>query len=677
MRFRFRPLLPHLALAGAAALASFSAGRGTTAQTGETGHPELLGDWSPGTVAGSLTCAGCHRAIAEAQVAHPMARTAATLTPEVAERWFSGERLDAAVSWRSPGPAAGERPEYRRAGTGAALVDPGGGSVAVDAVFGSGLRGVTPVAFGSDGAMRELRLSWSHGLGSWIETPGSEGDADPLGDLDSPRQMRECVACHATAVVWAGGAPHHEGSEWGVRCERCHGPGAAHAAVPDADSIRNPGRLDPAAQVAFCGGCHRTPTDFEPIEVLRRDRSLTRHAAGSLMMSACFRASPPERTISCLDCHDPHRAERSVAARSRTVCRRCHEDPAAVHAYERVTRDSDCLACHLPVREEVFPGAAFSDHWIRVPAAPGPLDVDREREEIAYLEVLYRNELVGDHDPQERARLLIGLGELLFAQGLPNTAAETLEQGLTQDPDYTRLLKAAAIFRESGRLEAAERALVRAVARKPEAVQAFFDLGELRLLSGDGDGAASAFETARRRNPDSALIRAALGAAHRVAGRLDDALTEGLAAIERNEASVRSWLELGRTRRRRRELREADDALRTAHRLDPNSPPVLDARARLLALDPNPEVRDLEEAERLAGGLAGLGGYREPRSLDLLAAVLAASGDFESALRTAGHALESAKSIGNDGLAAEIRKRIELYQRGLAWTDPGWGPRSE
>ncbi len=602
-----------------------------------------------------------------------MARTGAALTPEVAARWFSGERLDAPVSWRSPGPPAASRPRYRRSEAGPVLAAPGGGSDAVEAVFGSGLRGVTPVSFASDGRMRELRLSWSHGLGSWIEPPGSESDEDPLGDLDSPRRMRECVACHATAVAWTGGAPDPAGSEWGVRCERCHGPGAAHADALGREAIFDPGRLDPAAQVAFCGGCHRTPTDFEPIEILRRDRSLGRHAAGSLMMSACFRASPPERTISCLDCHDPHRAEISVAARSRRVCRRCHEDPAALHAWERVTPESDCLACHLPVREEVFPGADFTDHWIRVAGPAGPPGPDEEREEIAYLEVLYRNELTGDHDAPERARLLIGLGELLFAQGLRDTAARTLERGLAAEPDYARLLKAAALLRESGRPETAERALVRATAGEPEATQAWFDLGDLRLLRGDGSGAVAALETVRRLDPESAVVRAALGAAYRLAGRLAEALAEGLAAVERDEESVRSWLELGRTRRRRRELRDADEALRRARRLDPGNPAVLDALARLLALDPDPEVRDLDEAERLAGRLAGLGSYREPRSLDLLAAVLAASGDFESALRTAGRALARAEALGNPELAGEIRSRIRLYRQGQPWTDPGRG----
>ena len=600
-----------------------------------------------------------------------MARTGAPIPSDIGGDWFSDERLQAAVLWRSAGSDAGERPRYRANDTGIALEDSSGEVAAVHAVFGSGLRGVTPVHFREDGGMRELRVSWSHGLDAWIETPGSEEDRDPLGDWDSPRAMRECVGCHATAVVWNGPAPDVRGSEWGVRCERCHGPGESHAASTDASLIFNPGRVPPAEQVRFCGQCHRTPTDFEPLQVLQRDRALTRHAAGSLMMSACFRTPSPERTISCTDCHDPHRAEGSVAERSRTVCRECHQDPAALHDYERVTAASDCLACHLPRQEEVFPGAAFTDHRIRVQGAPPAPGSEAERSEMEYLELLYRNELAGPSDPREEARLLVGLGELLFAQGLRTSAVETLERGLEAGPDYQRLLKAAGLLRATGQPAPARTALERASAMQPEVAQAFFDLGDLLLAEGDAGEAVAALERARELDQSSAVVASRLGAAYRAADRFDEALREGRAAVELDDSSPEIWLELGLTRWRRRELREADEALRTAHELDSDAPAVLDALARLLALDPDSEVRDVAEARRLAERLAGFGGYQEPVSLDLLAAVYAADGDFELAVRTAELAASQASAAGEEAFAQEIRERLALYRGGRVWRSRG------
>ncbi len=600
-----------------------------------------------------------------------MARTGAPIPSDIGGAWFSDERLQAAVLWRSAGSGAGERPRYRASDTGIALEDSSGKVAAVHAVFGSGLRGVTPVHFREDGGMRELRVSWSHGLDAWIETPGSEEDRDPLGDWDSPRAMRECVGCHATAVAWNGPAPDVRGSAWGVRCERCHGPGESHAASTDASLIFNPGRVSPAEQVRFCGQCHRTPTDFEPLQVLQRDRALTRHAAGSLMMSACFRTPSPERTISCTDCHDPHRAEGSVAERSRTVCRECHQDPAALHDYERVTAASDCLACHLPRQEEVFPGAAFTDHRIRVQGAPPAPGSEAERSEMEYLELLYRNELAGPSDLQEEARLLVGLGELLFAQGLRTSAVETLERGLEAGPDYQRLLKAAGLLRATGQPAPARTALERAGAMQPEVAQAFFDLGDLLLAEGDAGEAVAALERARELDRSSAVVASRLGAAYRAADRFDEALREGRAAVALDDSSLEIWLELGLTRWWRRELREADEALRTAHELDSDAPAVLDALARLLALDPDSEVRDIAEARRLAERLAGFGGYQEPVSLDLLAAVYATDGDFELAIRTAELAASQAAAAGEETLAREIRERLALYREGRVWRSRG------
>ncbi len=677
-----------LAVAAAAAGAVAAQREGASFPASPDGL-ELLG-WPDGAsgFAGSDTCAACHGGIAAAQDEHPMARTAAALTGETLDLYFPAERLALPVRWRSDGEG---RAAYARVDGGVELRgdgdDPG---ASVHAIFGSGLRGETPVHFPGDGAMRELRVSWSEGLGSWIETPGSEGDRDALGDLDPPEATADCVGCHATAIRWEGGAPAAEGSEWGVRCERCHGPGRPHAArwaTGTGGEVFNPGDLPPAAQVRFCGQCHRLPSDIEPLEILRRDRALARHAGASLMMSACFRESPPESALSCLSCHDAHEHELgasaggSVAERSRAACLGCHADPAAAHRYERVTTASDCLACHLPRQEEVFPGAAFTDHWIRVRGAPPAPGSPVAEAEIAWLELLYRNALSEPQRPRNEARLAIGLGELLQAQGLRDSAIASIRRGLDRDPGYGRLLKAAAILREEGEAPLAITALERAAAMDPEAAQAHFDLGDLRLANGDAGGAVRSLERARELRPASALVLARLGAAHRASGDSEAALEAGLAAVERTaaapadaaspDAALEAWLELGITHRARRETAPAAEALRNALQRSPDWPPVLDALARLLALDPDESLRDLPEAIRLAERLAGFSGYQEPASLDLLAAVHAAAGDFELAVRAAELALAQLAAEGvASALAEGLRDRLALYRNGQAFVEP-------
>ena len=513
---------------GVVAVAGGREPSGVTPQAADAGNDgrELLGVWPSGAdrrPAGAGVCAGCHGGIAADQKAHPMARTGAAVDAANADRWFGRERLAGAVEWRSPEFPGRDGIAYHHTAGGAVLKGPEG-DAAVNAVFGSGLRGTTPVSFLAGRRMRELRVSWSHGKGSWIETPGTEADAHPLGDEDPVRETAICLGCHATAVVWHDGRPAAAESEWGVRCERCHGPGAAHAAGRASGvggGIFNPGVLSPREQVGFCAQCHRNPTDFEPLQVLARDRGLARHAGASLMMSACFRESPAEAAVTCLDCHDPHRNDTDVRAASRATCLRCHRAPAENHRYERVTAASDCVRCHLPTRTEVFPGADFTDHWIRVDGAPPGLDSPKAVSDLRYLEVLYRNELAKPADEHREGRLGVGLGELLHASGLRNAAFDALERGLDRRPRYEDLLKAAAIFRAEGRDDRAIEILERAALESPNAAQAFFDLGDLHLARGSTTQAVAALERAQRLRPNDPVIEDRLAAARRRAREHD------------------------------------------------------------------------------------------------------------------------------------------------------------
>ena len=501
---------------------------GAVRQAADAGNDgrELLGVWpsgADGRLAGAGVCAACHGGIAAGQETHPMARTGAAVDAANADRWFGRERLAGAVEWRSPEFPGREGIAYDRTTDGAVLRGPES-DAAVNAVFGSGLRGTTPVSFLAGRRMRELRVSWSHGKGSWIETPGTETDADPLGDEDPARETATCLGCHATAVEWRDGRPAASESEWGVRCERCHGPGAAHATGWESrvgGGIFNPGMLSPREQVGFCAQCHRNPTDFEPLQVLGRDRGLARHAGASLMMSACFRESPAEAAVTCLDCHDPHRSDTDVRAASRATCLRCHRAPAENHRYERVTAASDCVRCHLPTRNEVFPGADFTDHWIRVDGAPPGLDSPKAVSDLRYLEVLYRNELAEPADEHREGRLGVGLGELLHASGLRNAAFDALERGLDRRPRYEDLLKAAAIYRAEGRDDRAIEILERAATESPNAAQAFFDLGDLFLSLGRPAEAIVALEGAQRLRPNDPAIRQRLAAARQARDRND------------------------------------------------------------------------------------------------------------------------------------------------------------
>ena len=604
-----------------------------------TAPREPLADPDEGV--GAAVCGACHADIALAQAGHPMARTAGVVTEATRDRWFSDEMLARAVSWRQE---IGPQPAYERLTDGGVRFGVPGAdppALPVDAVFGSGLRGLTPVSFAPGARLRELRLSFSHARNGWIPTPGGEDDEDPLGNLDTAEESASCIGCHTTALAWEDGGrfdPHR--AVLGVSCERCHGSGIAHVEAQsgggDPGPIFHPGRLSPAEQVAFCGQCHRQPTDFEPRDILARDPLLARHAGASLMMSACFRESRPESTITCTECHDPHRPEPAGPERTRAVCSRCHEDAPSLHRQTPVAAEADCAACHLPTESEAFHGTPFTDHWIRLPGTPPTPGSAAGRRELAWLEELYKRRMPEENPPAKTARLRTGLAELLHIRGARSEAQVLLREALALGADYQTRLKAGALLRDGGRTAEALTIFRDASAERPQTPHAFYELGDLLLDTGDYSGAVAPLATAAELSPDSAGVHAALGAALLGADRPAEAVA----------------------------------AFRDALEIEPAMPAALGPLAGILAAHPRRDLRDPAEAVRLAERLAGQFSFQESRSLDLFGAAYAAAGDYRNAIQAAERAAALAGSGGAVDLAAAIRQRLALYRAGRPYVGP-------
>jgi len=92
--------------------------------------------------------------------------------------------------------------------------------------------------------------------------------------------------------------------------------------------------------------------------------------------------------------------------------------------------------------------------------------------------------------------------------------------------------------------------------------------------------------------------------------------------------------------------------------------------AWLLATTPDPELRDPQRAIELAYRAAQSQGFRDPNTLDTLAAGHAAAGDFERALALARRARTLALAQGRGDLADEIDARARGYASGAAYFAP-------
>jgi len=113
--------------------------------------------------------------------------------------------------------------------------------------------------------------------GAWAPSPGYDRYSYPfLTRAIAPA----CLQCHATGVQPISGTQNGYQSPpflaGGVGCERCHGPGAAHAANAKRADIVNPAALPPEQRDSVCAQCHLSGE----IRVDRAGKSMTGFTAG-------------------------------------------------------------------------------------------------------------------------------------------------------------------------------------------------------------------------------------------------------------------------------------------------------------------------------------------------------------------------------------------------------------
>ncbi len=466
------------------------------------------------TFIGSEQCGSCHvEHYASAKVNH-MATTSRRVTSRNQDLWFAPESLAKPVKW--PRSQAFARPRYRRdpAGVFLEIHDERGAMhrTRVAAVFGSGNRGFTPLSAEEGRGIRELRLSYFRSGDHWRMTPGSRDDPDPLGYVRSAEGSEFCLKCHTTALAFREDRLDLENSVFGIGCERCHGPGSAHVKAVDegADSwaIFNPGSLDNQDQVRFCGQCHRRPADAEPDRVLRHAADLARHAGTGLMLSACFRRSPPS-SITCLDCHDPH-INIDDSRDFNRPCLRCHKRPGEDHTAENISGSSDCVKCHMRVETESFFGLKFTEHWIRVPDRPPPIATAERDEYARYLEASYRAAIARPGLGEERqSKLRMRLGKLLFRQGAEESGLGWMRQALSFDPLYKDRILTAEYHQRAGKSAEAIAILSETIRLVPEHNRAYYTLAHIHLSAGTFDLAEAALEAWGKARPgDPVLLEA-------------------------------------------------------------------------------------------------------------------------------------------------------------------------
>ncbi|WP_240628036.1 cytochrome c3 family protein [Terrimonas sp.] len=242
----------------------------------------------------------------------------------------------------------------------------------MEMVFGSGEKART-FGYWKDEQLFQLPLTYLTNLHQWTNSPGFP--------IDHPYYTRpiisRCFECHSSYVYhYNENTRPLEITEkfkpntivYGIDCERCHGPAKKHIdfhrenpAEKKATYIADIKSLSRTQQSDLCGTCHSgNPVSFKSIFAFMPGDSLKNYYMyypGSfinpdvhgmqmqlLQQSACYKQS----TLTCLTCHNPHKAENKTQQTITASCISCHN--TSLHNTQMIQEKKNCITCHMPLR---------------------------------------------------------------------------------------------------------------------------------------------------------------------------------------------------------------------------------------------------------------------------------------------------------------------------------------
>jgi len=212
-----------------------------------------------------------------------------------------------------------------------------------------------------------------------------------------------CDGCHSVNYNIATKSV----TEWNVGCERCHGPGAAHAARPTNSNIVNPARLDFVHANDTCIQCHSQgrplknpiegryydwPVGFQMGLNLKDFWQLEEHKLGETTFTHFADGTAHKNRmqgndfvqsemylhgITCFSCHDTHGTSNNADLRKpgNSICLQCHSPgspngPRAAtleaHTHHRAgSAGSECANCHMPKIEQTIADVNVRSHTFK------------------------------------------------------------------------------------------------------------------------------------------------------------------------------------------------------------------------------------------------------------------------------------------------------------------------
>ncbi len=263
------------------------------------------------------------------------------------------------------------------------------------------------------------------------------------------------------------------------------------------------------------------------------------------------------------------------------------------------------------------------------------------------------------------------LGIYLYREGHLAEAIEHYHKAIQINPDrYDAYYSLGAALADEGRWDEAIENYRKAIQLYPNYAYAFNNLGNALAATGQLDGAVRSYRRAVQIAPTYSTALNNLGVLLAAQGQFHEAIQSYHRAIQSNPKNSDPHVNLGITFGQLGRTREAVVQYREALKLDPDLTTALNNLAWALATSSDDQLRNGDEAIRLAEHACELTRYTQPWFVGTLAAAYAEAGRFPEAITTAEKAVQLATTAGNQQLAAENRRLLELYRASKPYHEP-------
>jgi len=260
------------------------------------------------------------------------------------------------------------------------------------------------------------------------------------------------------------------------------------------------------------------------------------------------------------------------------------------------------------------------------------------------------------------------LGEALAAQGKTDEAVRHYYEALRIKPDLVAAhLNLGAALREKGKINEAVEHFSMALRAEPDCAEAYYELGVTLEKQGNFDGAEKHYIKALRIKPDYAKAHNNLGIVLKKKKKDKEAIFHLYEALRIDSDFAGAYYNLGIIYANQKNIEKAILHYKKALYFSPNMAQALYNLSWILASCEDERFRNGKGAVRLAEKLCDLTMYNQPLALDALAAAYAETGKFDEAVTIAKKAIALALKQGPKELVLELKKRLQLYQKGRSY----------